>query len=50
MHSDGLTTSWKLSEYADLLGKDPALIAAALFREARRERDDACVVVAQERR
>lgn len=50
MHSDGLTTSWKLSEYADLMGKDPALIAASIFREARRERDDACVVVAQERR
>ena len=50
MHSDGLTTSWKLSEYAHLIGKDPALIAASLFREARRERDDACVVVAQERK
>lgn len=47
MHSDGLTTSWKLGEYAGLEARDPALLAALLFRDARRERDDACVVVAQ---
>lgn len=44
MHSDGLTTSWRLEEYPGLLQHDPSLTSAVLFRDARRLRDDACVV------
>ncbi len=49
MHSDGLTSSWSLQGYAGLLNHDPAVIAAVLYRDAARERDDACVIVAKRR-
>ena len=45
MHSDGLQTRWDLSSYAGLISRHPALIGAALFRDYRRQRDDASVVV-----
>jgi anti-sigma regulatory factor (Ser/Thr protein kinase) len=45
MHSDGLSARWDLKERADLLSRHPAIIAAALYRDHRRERDDATVVV-----
>jgi anti-sigma regulatory factor (Ser/Thr protein kinase) len=47
MHSDGLQTRWDLSTYAGLLARHPAVIGAALFRDYRRQRDDASVVVAK---
>ena len=45
MHSDGLQTRWDLSSYSGLLARHPAVIGAALFRDFRRQRDDASVVV-----
>lgn len=45
MHSDGLTTRWDLADYPGLDRHHPALVAAVLFRDHRRVRDDASVVV-----
>ena len=49
MHSDGLNTHWNLKSYPGLLNKDPALIAAVLYRDQNRTRDDATVLVARPR-
>lgn len=49
MHSDGLTTRWQLSQYPGLSFRNPSLIAAVLYRDHRRGRDDASVVVARDR-
>lgn len=45
MHSDGLQSKWDLSSYSGLLARHSAVIAGALFRDFRRQRDDASVVV-----
>lgn len=45
MHSDGITSNWTLDTYPGLLRRHPAVIAAVLYRDACRGRDDACVVV-----
>lgn len=45
MHSDGLQSRWDLAPYAGLLSRHPAVIGAVLFRDFRRQRDDASVVV-----
>ena len=45
MHSDGVSARWDLKHRADLLARHPAIIAAALYREHGRERDDATIVV-----
>jgi anti-sigma regulatory factor (Ser/Thr protein kinase) len=45
MHSDGLTSRWKLDGYPGLSRRMPALIAAVLYRDFKRGRDDATVVV-----
>ena len=50
MHSDGLTSSWRLDRYPGLLSHDPAVIAAVLYRDATRGRDDVCVMVAKWRK
>lgn len=47
MHSDGLTTNWNLNEYAGLRRHHPSIIAGVLYRDASRNRDDVCVVVAK---
>ncbi len=47
MHSDGLTTSWSLDNYPGLLACHPALIAGVMYRDFRRGRDDATVLVAR---
>jgi anti-sigma regulatory factor (Ser/Thr protein kinase) len=44
LHSDGLQSRWDLSSYAGLLAKHPSVIAGALLRDFRRQRDDASVV------
>ena len=44
-HSDGLATHWKLEQYPDLFRQDPALVAAMLYRDHARRRDDTSVVV-----
>lgn len=45
MHSDGVSARWELKSRADLLVRHPAIIAAAIYRDHGRERDDATVVV-----
>jgi hypothetical protein len=47
MHSDGLTSRWKLADYPGLSHRVPALIAAVLYRDFKRGRDDATVLVAR---
>jgi anti-sigma regulatory factor (Ser/Thr protein kinase) len=46
LHSDGLKSRWTLDGYAGLTRKDPTLVAAVLFRDYQRGRDDATAVVA----
>ena len=48
MHTDGLTSHWSLDRYPGLLRRHPALIAAVLYRDFSRQRDDVTVLVAQE--
>ncbi|WP_397570038.1 ATP-binding SpoIIE family protein phosphatase [Schlesneria sp. T3-172] len=45
MHSDGLRTRWSLTDHPGLRTRHPALIAAVLYRDYCRTRDDATVVV-----
>jgi hypothetical protein len=45
LHSDGIGTAWRLEDYPGLSGRNPALIAAVLFRDHCRGTDDATVVV-----
>lgn len=45
MHSDGISSRWRLEPYPGLAMAHPALIAGVLYRDFRRERDDATVVV-----
>jgi anti-sigma regulatory factor (Ser/Thr protein kinase) len=47
MHSDGLISSWTLDAYPGLLTRHPALIAGVMYRDFRRGRDDAGVLVAR---
>lgn len=49
MHSDGLHTRWDLSHYPGVLARSPGIIAGVLFRDFRRERDDASVLVVKNR-
>lgn len=46
--SDGLTNRWDLSRYPGLFSRDPAVIAAVLWRDFSRGRDDVTVVVIRE--
>ena len=45
LHSDGISARWDLKSRADLLARHPAIIAATLYRDHGRGRDDATVVV-----
>ena len=47
LHSDGLATSWNLTRYPGLERFHPTLIAAVLYRDFGRRRDDATVLVAK---
>ena len=47
LHSDGLTTGTGMESYPGLAARDPALIAAVLYRDFCRGRDDATVIVAK---
>jgi anti-sigma regulatory factor (Ser/Thr protein kinase) len=49
MHSDGLGTHWDLGSYPGLSSRHPALIAAVLYRDYDRGRDDVSVVVIRNR-
>jgi anti-sigma regulatory factor (Ser/Thr protein kinase) len=48
MHSDGITTSWRLEAYRGIIQQDPSLLAGVLLRDASRGRDDACVLVGRD--
>jgi len=47
MHSDGISTQWKLDRYPGLNQKHPSLIAGVLYRDFHRDRDDVTVLVAK---
>jgi hypothetical protein len=48
MHSDGLISHWSLDRYPGVLSRHPGLIAAVLYRDFIRGRDDATVAVVRE--
>jgi anti-sigma regulatory factor (Ser/Thr protein kinase) len=45
MHSDGLQSRWNLKGYPGLITRHPAIVAAVLYRDFVRGRDDVTVVV-----
>ncbi len=45
LHSDGLQSQWNLSKYPGILRRSPSLIAAVIYRDFTRGRDDVTVVV-----
>jgi len=45
MHSDGIASRWRLDAYPGLIAAHPALVAGVIYRDFRRERDDATVLV-----
>lgn len=45
MHSDGLTDRWNMSDHAGLVRADTATIAAVIYRDTKRGRDDSTVLV-----
>ncbi|HEY1510468.1 MAG TPA: ATP-binding SpoIIE family protein phosphatase [Solirubrobacteraceae bacterium] len=47
LHSDGLKSRWTFDSYAGLLRRDPTVVAAVLFRDFERGRDDATALVAR---
>jgi anti-sigma regulatory factor (Ser/Thr protein kinase) len=47
LHSDGIASSWTLERYHNLAARHPTLIAAILYRDLARHRDDATVLVAK---
>ena len=49
VHSDGVDTRWSLGNYRDLDTRHPLLAAGLIYRDHRRGRDDATVVVARMR-
>ena len=48
LFSDGLATQWDLNAYPGLQLRSPSLIAAVLYRDFSRRRDDVTVVVTRE--
>jgi anti-sigma regulatory factor (Ser/Thr protein kinase) len=48
MHSDGLSSSWNASAFPGFHRQHPAVMAALLYREAERKRDDACIIVGRQ--
>jgi serine phosphatase RsbU (regulator of sigma subunit) len=48
MHSDGLSTQWRLDRYPGLITRHPTLISGVLYRDFYRGRDDVTVLVARE--
>jgi len=47
MHSDGVSGRWNLDDYPGLISRDPSIVAAVLYRDFSRRRDDSIVVVAR---
>jgi anti-sigma regulatory factor (Ser/Thr protein kinase) len=48
LHTDGLGSRWTLKDYPGLMRRHPGLIAGVLYRDLRRGRDDASIVVLRE--
>jgi anti-sigma regulatory factor (Ser/Thr protein kinase) len=48
LHSDGLSSHWSLDPYPGLKARHPAVIAAVLYRDFSRQRDDVTVLVLKE--
>jgi anti-sigma regulatory factor (Ser/Thr protein kinase) len=48
VHTDGLTSRWSLDEYPGVRRRDASLVAALLYRDHSRGRDDVTIVVARE--
>lgn len=44
MHTDGITSRWRVESYPGLLAHDPAILAAVLHRDFTRPRDDSTVL------
>lgn len=49
LYSDGLGTHWSLADYPGAAARHPSILAALLYRDHQRERDDVTVVVSRER-
>jgi anti-sigma regulatory factor (Ser/Thr protein kinase) len=49
LHSDGLASRWDLQDYPGLEFHHPALVAAVLYRDCCRHRDDVSVLVLRDR-
>jgi anti-sigma regulatory factor (Ser/Thr protein kinase) len=49
MHSDGLSARWSLQSYPGLWVRHAAVIAAVLYRDHARSRDDATILIASPR-
>ena len=49
LHSDGLEAQWNLNHYPGLGARHPGLIAAVLYRDFKRTRDDITVIVVKMR-
>jgi hypothetical protein len=47
MHSDGLSGSWSLDKYPGVAQCEPMLIAAVLYRDYGKARDDASILIAR---
>lgn len=47
LHSDGVASNWSLDRYPGLAARHPTLIAAVLYRDLARRRDDATILVAK---
>lgn len=45
LHSDGLSSKWKADAYPGLLRRDVALVAAVIYRDSVRGRDDSTILV-----
>jgi hypothetical protein len=45
MHTDGITSRWKLESYRGIATHDPAILAAVLQRDFTRPRDDSTALV-----
>jgi anti-sigma regulatory factor (Ser/Thr protein kinase) len=49
LHTDGISGRWDLDHYPGLSARDPSLVAGVLYRDYKRGRDDATVLVAKGR-
>lgn len=44
LHTDGISSGWSLDKYPGLIAAHPSIVAAVLFRDFSRNRDDATVL------